>query len=824
MTRLLIIGILFIHLTGLLAQNHKVSGRVMDAQTKEVIAFASVFVKGTSVGTMTDTLGVFDLNISGDSISVSALGFESQTLLVKAASDVTVRLNPVVTELEEVKVLPSDIWIRWILKNAIRNKKNNNPERYNRYNYEKYSKWDYNLNHAEKSLMNSRTFRNHQHLFKQAADSSYYLPVYFSEQVVYNEFQRKPLLEKSTILADKTSGIGVLDNMEISGYTSGLDVSMNYYDNYLNLYEQNFVSPLADNGRFYYRYYLEDSVMVDEAKHYKISFYPRRKGENVFRGYMVIDNQRFAIQEIQAKVSAKNNLNFIKDLQIQASYQLIEDSIPFYKENTLQAIFDYLPVSGDTTKERLELTFREYSSFSKVKVNPSEDIQLSAKSLNYESIKSKGYGQRDSAYWQSVRHTDLTLDDLDKYHTIDALNEVPDVKLVNKAVEMGMTGYFDLGKFEIGPYTDFVESNKIEGTRIFLGGRTSDEVSEHWMLYGGLGYGTKNKLLTGHGGVGYKLPDAQRKVLRVSYDDQYIRMGENRKILYLYENMLTPSETNLISTIFARDEFDELYRQQNVQLSYEHEWRTGVSTTFMAQYQKQFSPEFYPFTYQGEAVKDLSGFELGLNLRMSWKEKYIDKGYRRLYMGSEYPIIHLSVNAGKVEFAGQEEWYGKIHATYKHKVYMGQTYLNYALEAGKIFGTVPYTMLEIPRGNETYGYYMYDFNMINYLEFVHDQYLHSFIEYHLNGFFFNRMPLFRRLGLREVVSAKTMVGSLDKDQLKGIDLPIGLQAANGPYVEVGAGLENVLRFFRIEGVWRLTPGSIQNAPDFGVRVKFEVKL
>ncbi len=825
MKRILISFIYIIGCVALNGQSHNISGTISDAKSHEPIPFANVFVQGTTIGTMTDILGHFKLSYSGDSISISAIGFKPKTIKINSSqSNISIQLLASVTELDEVKVLPSDYRVRWILKNAIANKKINNPEKYDRYAYEKYSKWDYDLNNAEKGLMKTRTFRNHKHLFKKNKDGSYYLPVYFSEQVVFNEFQRKPLIEKSTVLADKISGIGVLDNLEVGGYTSGLDININYYDNYLKLYEQNFVSPIADQGRFYYRYYAEDSLMINGIKHFKVSFYPKRKGENVFQGYMIIDNQRFSIQHIEAEVSAGNQLNFIKDLKIKAEYQLLQGDIPFYKSSYISAVFDYLPVRGDTTKNRLELAFREYTSFSKVQINPETKIKLSTDNISYESVKVASAKQRDSVYWGQIRHVELSNDDLLKYATIDSLNKVPNVKLANDMVEMGMTGYFDVGKFEIGPYTEFLESNKIEGTRIFFGGRTSSEISENWMFYGGMGYGTKNKLLTGHGGVGYKLPSIQRKVFHLSYDDKYIRMGENRKILYLYENMLTASETNLVSTIFARDEFDELYRQRSVRLSYEHEWRTGLSTTFTTDYFKQFSPEYYPYLYNGNPVKSISGYEAGINFRLSWKEKIIDKGYRRLYLGTDHPIINLSLSGGKVSYANQDNWYGKVHATLKDKEYFGQTFLNYAFEAGKIFGKVPYTMLEIPRGNETYGYYLYDFNLINYLEFVHDQYFHGYLEYHMNGFFFNRLPLLKRLGLREVVSAKTMIGSLSDKQREGITMPGSIRSAQGSYVEVGAGLENVFRFFRIEGVWRLTPQSIQSVPNFGVRVKFEIKL
>ncbi len=825
MKRVLFLFITIFFISALSAQNKEVSGNVTDFETGEPIPFANVYVKNTTVGTTTGLSGEFSFIVNSDSLTASAIGYHAQTFSVKSSNlDINIKLVPNVIEISTIDVKPSDERVRAILKKMVENKPLNNPERYSRYNYEKYSKWDYILNNVEKNLMKSRVFKNHKHLFQKAEDGSMYLPVYFSEQLVYNEFQRDPLKEKSTILADKTSGLGVLDSYEFAGYTSGLEVSQNYYDNYINLYEQNFVSPLANSGWFYYRYYLVDSVMVNDTKQYRIDFYPKRKGENVFVGYMMVDDDRYAVHKLEANLSGGNQLNFIKSLQVECEYQIIDDTIVFYKNNLIKAKFDYLPGNSDSTKQRLELLFSEYSSFDDVEINPDEKIELATKGLNYESIKEDGYKKLDSNAWRKLRHIELSDDDIEKYSIIDSINQIKTVKLANDLAQMGLNGFFDAGKFEVGPYTDFVQSNEIEGLRLYFGGRTSSEISENWMFYGGLAYGTDNELLTGHGGIGYKLKGSNRKVFKLEYDDRFIRMGENRKILYLYENMLSPSETNLVSSTFARDRFDELYRQQGIHFSYENEWRTGLSSTYMLDYKKQFSPEFYPFFYNGNPLNTIKAYEAGINVRLSWRETLIDDGFMRFYVSTEYPIINLSANVGKVEYADVNNWYAKLHATLKARHFLGQTYFDYAFELGKVFGKLPYTMLEIPRGNETYGYYRYDFNLINYLEFIHDQYVHAYMEYHLNGFFINRLPLIKKLGLREVVSAKGMIGSLSKEQQEGISMPLGSQSVEGAYVEIGAGLENIFRFFRVEGVWRVRPTSIQGVPDFGVRVKFEIKL
>jgi len=114
--------------------------------------------------------------------------------------------------------------------------------------------------------------------------------------------------------------------------------------------------------------------------------------------------------------------------------------------------------------------------------------------------------------------------------------------------------------------------------------------------------------------------------------------------------------------------------------------------------------------------------------------------------------------------------------------------------------------------------------MLNYMEYVHDKYLHAYLEYHLNGFIFNRLPLFKRIGLREVFSAKTMIGSISDQHRQIVEFPLSITKMSNPYIELGAGVENIFRLFRVEAVWRVRPQSILGAPTFGLRAKFEIKL
>lgn len=387
-----------------------------------------------------------------------------------------------------------------------------------------------------------------------------------------------------------------------------------------------------------------------------------------------------------------------------------------------------------------------------------------------------------------------------------------------------MTGYYDLGKWEFGPYANTISTNKVEGLHLFAGARTSSEISTHYMLWGGLGYGFRNKKVNGIAGFGYKFPTIHRQLAKISYDDKIVRSGENEKILFLYENALSPTENNIISQIFNRDELDELFREQKLAVAYEYEWYPGLLNKISANYTRHYSPEFYPFLRAGSPVGKVSAFDFSIDTRFSWQEKVIDDKFLRVYMTTDYPIIHIALGGGKVFYSGKENYYGHIFSTIEQDLKVGQTAFNYAIEGGMYFGKLPYTMLDIPRGNETQGYFSYDFNMLNYMEYVHDKYLHAYLEYHLNGFIFNRLPLLKKVGLREVFSAKGMVGSLSDKHRQIVELPMGVTKMANPYIELGAGVENIFRLFRVEAVWRVTPKSILGAPTFGLRAKFEIKL
>ena len=144
---------------------------------------------------------------------------------------------------------------------------------------------------------------------------------------------------------------------------------------------------------------------------------------------------------------------------------------------------------------------------------------------------------------------------------------------------------------------------------------------------------------------------------------------------------------------------------------------------------------------------------------------------------------------------------------------MGGT-LNYAFQAGAIFGRVPATLLWQADGNQGYAYDPYRFTFLHGYQLMADKYLTLHAEWNGQGILFNLIPGIRWLHLRELVEAKIAYGYLSTNY----QLPI----TNDPsphnlYAEVGVGIGNILRVCDLYSIWSLSP-SVQWSMRFRIHL------
>ncbi|MGM0504499.1 MAG: DUF5686 family protein, partial [Bacteroidota bacterium] len=249
--------------TLVLSQMTKVRGMIKDSETGEPIPFVNVTFPNSTIGTITNTAGEYFLESrqSYDSIIASFVGYKPQVKAINALTYqvINFKLESNVYELEEIIVLPTENPAHRIIRNIIANKKNHNPRKYDSYTYELYNKIEIDVNNVNDKLKNHRLLKDFQFIFDYTDTSAItgkpYLPVFITESFSEYYYQKNPKVEREVITATKISGI---ENQSLSQFTGKMYQKINIYENFQRVFEPGFVSPIADFGLYYYRYYLID--------------------------------------------------------------------------------------------------------------------------------------------------------------------------------------------------------------------------------------------------------------------------------------------------------------------------------------------------------------------------------------------------------------------------------------------------------------------------------------------------------------------------------------------------------------------------------------
>lgn len=250
----------------------------------------------------------------------------------------------------------------------------------------------------------------------------------------------------------------------------------------------------------------------------------------------------------------------------------------------------------------------------------------------------------------------------------------------------------------------------------------------------------------------------------------------------------------------------------------------------------------------GSIASEYAITEAGADFRISFKEKYItDSRGDRTYLGTKYPIVHLKLRHGFDNVLGGQYTYNAAEIQMDNFVRMGRYgWFRYDLKAGGIFGTLPFPALQVFRGNMSWGYDRYGFNLMNYYEFVADRYLTFAGEQHFEGLLWNQLPLLRKLKWKEVLTARVAYGSLTQANLALNETIVNrgdgtsfLQQIKAPtkvpYLEAGAGLYNIFKVLRVDAIWRLNYHDLRYQTDatitknnwgrfnnFGLRADFSI--
>lgn len=795
------------------SQLTKIMGKVVDIESNEPLPFVNVYFKGTTIGATTDFNGEYHIETAkaGDSLYASYVGYNVRARKVDKYKfqiiDFQLKSNNI--NLEEVVIKYKGNPAEVILKKIIENKDKNNRNNFNAIQYEAYTKIEIDLNNFSERFKKRKLFKKFDFIFDYVDTSTVngkaYLPFFLSETISDRYFRRSPKADREVIKASKVSGI---ENESLLQYLGDLIQNVNVYDNFITLFQKNFVSPISNSGLLFYRYYLVDSAFIHDKWCYQLMFKPRRKQELTFTGEFWVNDTSFAIKKIAMNVAEGANINFITDLVIEQEYDRIAGQHWIITKDKMIGDFNVVMNS----KKSIGFFGTKTSTYKDFVVDQPMDDKFYVTPTNI-IIEDSAFNHNEE-YWNKNRHEDLSKDEKIIYHMVDTLETIPTFNTYVDIVKMIGTGYYVIGKFEIGPYMSMYSFNNLEGSRFRFGGRTSNDFSTRLMIDGHIAYGVRDAKFKYGAGFIYMLNKYPRRSAGMSYKYDIEQLGQSVNAF---------REDFFLASVFRRNPADKLSMVRELKSYYEHEWFNGFSNTFNFINRNVIAVGSEKFKIPSDdgnirSTDNILTSEIRIDTRVAYRERILMGEFERISLGADFPIFELQAAYGIPGLFGSEYEYWRLQLRISDWFNVGSIgWSKYVIEIGRTWGRLPYPLLKIHEGNETYYFDEYAFNMMNYYEFVSDKYISAYYSHHFIGLFLNHIPLLRRLKWREVAFIKGVVGGLD-DKNKDIALiPGQVYRLSKPYFEGGVGVENIFRFLRVEGIWRL---SYLDHPDinlFGIR-------
>ncbi len=822
---LLLLALLFLTVK-INAQTITIAGTIQDAHTKEPVTFASVYFLKNGIGQTSDSAGNFSFHINGiiinDTLAVSYIGYELYKIpLISIESNKFIKIqleragatNAVVVKPKFNKGL--FLWKKIMSKKKLYNRLN-----LENFSYEAYNKLEVDIKNLKPSRITKNPLLKSFSFVLDNIDSTSeedpFLPAYLVESISDYYFQSSPKKYYEHIRASNTKGI---DNESISKLLGVMNQNINIYSNYVNIMDKDFISPFNDNADLYYNFAVPDTQIINGKKIFHFVFRPKRPGQNVFEGDAWVFGQTFQIQKVSLFLGQGANINYIDRISLFQEFIPVNDSVYFLSRDKFFADFRALG------KKSLSLIGRKTTSYKNILINSDSIANIFSKQDIAEKIEIDPQpDQQHDSTWEKLRHDTLSANEKAIYSTIDTLLAMPKFNRLQKNIRFLATGYRDVGNIEIGPWYNWISSNIWEGLRFRFDVGTNPGFNKNIYLHGYLAYGLLDKTFKGQAEVYWVVSrDPKRFRLHLSYTDD-IDNG--------IRQVGSVSQDNIFSIAVRKPNFKAKF--------------VAVKDARFEVYNelgKGFSSELFFVHHQYDPVKNLPGkenylvtigkpltsFEIALLLRFAYLEQFLEGDYFRYSLGTKYPIVEAMVTQGIPGVLNSAYDYTKIAVSVKDNIKISPFgTLSYKLYAGKVWGTVPFAFLENHPGNDIYYFNQNAYNLMYRFEYLSDKYAGFNIEHNIGSGIFRFTGPTRKLKFRQFWNVKTLFGSLSpgNTELNNGDYTFKTLDNGKPYIEIGTGVDNILKILRLDLVWRVspTPLPVEKVSRFGIFGSFHFQF
>ena len=876
---LLVVIVTALAAAGQQAPMTQITGLVRDSLSHDCVPFATISLVGTSEGALANEMGGFTINSRArfSKLRVTAMGYQAKEVEVKTGQGSVVLIDLVATGVELEELIVHKGKEKYSKKNnpavdMIRRlrarRDDNDPRRMPHYGYSQYERMMFGFS----NLDNLATKPEERQWIDEYADTSLLtgkriLPVSIKETVARDYYSRDPDFHKHLILGTKSAGIDEkIDQDNIKKILDDFMGEINIFQNDVALLTNRFVSPLSRIAVDFYKFYLSDTVVVDGERCAVLSFVPFTPQTFGFLGrlYVSLEDTTMFIKRVSMGVPYDINLNYVDRMSIVQKFERAPNGSRLKTHDNVEVSFKLMPGFPEVFARR-ETTYRNHNF---------ERPEGGVFSFKGEQSTAGSAAYMPDEFWQEYRPAEVRTTTATMRSLMQRLRGSKWFYWAEQAVVVLVNGYVPTAKvsrFDFGPLNTLISGNSLEGLRLRLGGMTNVNLSRHWFARAYAAYGFRDKKFKYMGSLEYSF--TPKKSLDQEFPIHSLRLTHRYDVDKLAQHYLYTNQDNVFLTLRRHKDVRMQYLR-TTRLEYRHEWYNHFSIALGIEHNIHEATPYVPFipvtatpaapaalytihaapaantpstaapaalytihaapaantpyTAAPAAYKHYTQAGFTVQLRFAPGETFYQSRSYRIPINMDAPIMTLTQTYMPQGFMGSLHEVNKTELGLQKRFWFSAFgYADVILRGEKVWSQVAYPDLLMPNVNLSYTIQPESYALMKPMEFINDQALSWDLTYWGNGILMNRLPLIKRLRLREVLTLRGIWGSLSDKNNPAVSDGIFLFPADAlcqpmgdkPYMEAGVGLDNILTILRIDYVWRLTYRDHAGTDRHGIRVQ-----
>lgn len=861
----------------------QVSGVVIDSRSRKPVDYANVFYEGKGVGTMTDEHGKFAIkeNPQWKELTVSTMGYITQTVKLEPGKTKNLRIKLVQEPRQLQTVTIAAKRGKYSRKNnpavdfmrkVIEHKKINDLKANDFFSYSKYEKMTFSINEFTEKVFDVEEGKRFaflkDHVETCPQTGKLILPLTVDETLSSIYFKKHPETYKELIKAKNSRGINELINTgEILNTTlKDCFTDVNIYDEECRLLQLHFKSPIANSAISFYRYYLQDTLAIENDSVIQLGFLPNNQQDVGFSGYLyVMKDSTYQVRRVELNIPKRSDVNFVENMVIQQEFEELPEGERVMTKNDMLI---ELKLLNWLHKAQVQRTIRQFD-YAFVPIPNS--VFKHVKGTVYQEPDATMH--TDDAFWNQYRKVELTGSEGEMKSFIDKIKDIKGFKLFIFGAKALIENFVETSdslqnnKFDFGPINTIISYNDYDKYRFRISGLTTAHLNPHLFWNGYVAYGTKTKRLYGKSEFVYAFN--KKAYLTREFPKNNLHVYFWNDIISPFDKFIPTDKDNMFTSL-KTSKVDQYMHTKEFKLMYDREWYDGMKLTasFTRTQNKAKDKLFFQRLGTDDAVtasqnmadlqydpskyvKAFNTSEFKVSMSFEPGATYINTKQRRVKLNKDAPILSISHTMGLDHFLGGDYKYNVTEAGIYKRLYVpsGWGYISTDIKAGIQWNKVPFPLLIHPAANQSYICEDNTFSLISNLEFLNDRYAQAMIEWDMCGKILNRIPLLKKLQWREFIGFNILYGTLtdknnpaasgytdsdlfyfpghfktDSEGKQYYEQNTVIMDKNKPYMELRLGLHNIFKLFHIEYVRRLSYKNNPGVNKDGIRFMFRMQF